>query len=66
MKMMDNPVLSSYYIVLIKLNMRRLDKMISVIPWNNIIDGPRGFEELARDYVRDIYKYPDSSWNETP
>ena len=47
MKMMDNSVLSSYYIVLIKLNMRRLDKMISVIPWNNIIDGPRGFEELA-------------------
>ena len=64
--MTDNSVLSSYYIVLIKLNMRRLDKMISVIPWNNIIDGPRGFEELARDYVRDIYKYPDSSWNETP
>lgn len=40
--------------------------MTCVIAWDNIIDGPKGFEQLARDYVREVYQYPDASWEETP
>ena len=40
--------------------------MAGVIDWDNIIGGPQGFEQLARDYVREVYKYPDASWEETP
>lgn len=40
--------------------------MTGVIAWNNIIDGSKGFEQLARDYVQEVYKYPNASWNETP
>ena len=36
------------------------------IDWTKIKNGARGFEELAREYVKDVFSFPYGKWEATP
>lgn len=35
------------------------------IDWTSIKDGSKGFENLARDYVKDVFSFPYGQWKKT-
>ena len=36
------------------------------IDWSKIKNGANGFEELAREYVKDVFDFPYGEWKKTP
>lgn len=45
--------------------MFKKEKNMYDIDWAKIINGSQGFEELARDYVKDVFSFPYGKWEET-
>ncbi len=39
---------------------------MGTIDWSKIKNGAKGFEDLAREYIKDVFNFPKGKWKKTP